>query len=75
MERIVCNNASDMLIKALERADDMEDALVIYYAKEGCKGNYFCTEGMKAHDTLWLIEQFKAWLLGLAKRPESRADD
>lgn len=69
MDRIVSNNASEALIKALEHADEMEDVLVIYYAKEGCKGAYYCSEGMKAHDTLWLIENFKCWLLGIIKKP------
>lgn len=71
MDRIACNNASDTLIKALEHADEMEDVLVIYYAKENCKGHYFCSEGMKASDTLWLVEQFKLWVMGVTKRPSN----
>jgi len=69
MKRIVKSTVTDTLLAAMERADDMEDVLVIYYAKPGCKGSYLCTEGMKASETLWLVEQFKLFLLGVAKKP------
>lgn len=68
MERIKCSDVTDTLLKAMEHADDMEDVLVLYYAKKGRKGCYLGSEGMKASDMLWVIEQFKAWLLGLAHR-------
>lgn len=55
-------------MQAMEHADEMDDVLVIYYAKDGCKGNSFVSEGMKSSDCLWLLEQYKSWLLGLAKR-------
>ena len=71
MKRIVCSTATDTLMSALEHAEDMEDVLVIYYAKEGRKGNCFTSEGMKSSDALWLVEQFKAWIMGLAKRPKT----
>lgn len=69
MERIPCTDVTDTLLKAMEYAESMEDVIVVYYAKEGCKGNCFTSAGIKSSDALWLIEQFKAWLLGLEKRP------
>ena len=68
MERIKCTTVTETLMAAMEHAEEMEDVMIIYYAKESCKGSAFTSEGMKAHDALWLLEQFKAWLLGLAKR-------
>jgi hypothetical protein len=68
MDRLKCSTVTDTLMQAMERAEDMEDVVIIYYAKDGCKGSMFCSEGMKSSDTLWLLEQFKAWLLGLARR-------
>jgi len=74
MKRIKCTTVTDTLAQAMERADDMEDVLVIFYAKAPAKGCFFVSDGMKASDSLWLIEQFKAWLLGLARRPKEEAD-
>jgi hypothetical protein len=68
MERIKCTNATDALVQAMEHADEMDDVLIIYYAKEGERGHCFHSEGLKSSDALWLLEQYKAWLLGLAKR-------
>jgi hypothetical protein len=68
MERIKCTTVTNTLMAAMERAEEMEDVMVIYYAKDGCRGSMFVSEDMKASDALWLIEQFKAWLLGLARR-------
>ena len=68
MERIKCTTVTETLMTAMEHADEMEDVLVVYYAKENCKGSCFVSDGMKATDCLWLVEQFKAWLLGLARR-------
>lgn len=68
MERIQCTTVTETMMAAMEHAEDMEDVLVIYYAKDGCKGSCFLSENMKSSDALWLIEQFKAWLLGLEKR-------
>jgi len=68
MERIKCTTVTDTLMKAMEHAEEMEDVMILYYAKEDCTGSMFTSESMKSHDALWLIEQFKAWLLGLAKR-------
>lgn len=75
MKRIVRSTATDTLLAAMEKADEMEDVLVIYYAKDGFKGHCFNSEGMKSSEALWLIEQFKAWLIGLARRPKTGDDD
>lgn len=64
MKRITCSNASETLMKALEHVDDMDDVVVLYYAKDGCKGSFFASEGLKEDSLLWLIEKFKKWLLG-----------
>jgi len=69
MRRVTCSTVTDTLMKAVEHADDMEDVLVVYYAKEGAKGSMFCNEGMKTSDMLWLIEKLKLWLLGVQLRP------
>lgn len=66
--RIQCSTVTETLMMAMENADEMEDVIVIYYAKDGCRGNCFSSENMKASDALWLIEQYKAWLLGLERR-------
>ena len=71
MNRIKCSSVTDTLITAMEKADEMDGVLVLYFAKEGGKGSYFCDEGTRAHDLLWLIEQFKAYLLGLVHRPDN----
>lgn len=69
MKRIESSSSSEALINALEHADEMEDVLVLYYTKpEATGGSYFCSSGMKASDALWLLEQFKLYLLGVAKR-------
>lgn len=70
MKRVTCSTVTDTLMKAVEHADDMEDVLVIYYAKDGCKGSFFCNEGMKTHDMLWLLRKFELWLLGVQLRPK-----
>jgi hypothetical protein len=75
MKRIVRSTATDTLLAAMEKADEMEDVLVIYYAKDGFKGHCFNSEGMKSSEALWLIEQYKAWLLGMARRPTKTDGD
>lgn len=69
MRRVTCSTVTDTLMKAVEYADDMEDVLVIYYAKEGAKGSFFCNQGMKSADMLWLLKKFELWLLGVQLRP------
>lgn len=75
MKRIQCSTVTDTLLAAMEKADEMEDVLVIYYAKDGFKGHCFNSEGMKSSEALWLIEQYKAWLMGLAKRPQDNDEE
>jgi len=75
MKRLQFSTATDTLIAALDHADEMEDILVLYYAKDGCKGHCFNSEGMKASEALWLIKQYEAWLLGLARRPDKDGED
>jgi hypothetical protein len=70
MKRVTCSTVTDTLMKAVEHAEDMEDVLVIYYARDGAKGSFFCNDGMKANDMLWLVERFKLWLLGVQLRPK-----
>lgn len=61
-------SVTDALIEAMEHVEEMDGVLVIYYAQRGFKGHSFVSKDMKASDCLWLIEQYKAWLLGLEKR-------
>jgi len=75
MKRLQFSNVTDTLLAAVEKADEMEDVLVLYYAKDGRKGHCFISEGMKASEALWLIKQYEAWLLGLARRPEKIGED
>ncbi|HXN71513.1 MAG TPA: hypothetical protein VN861_03055 [Candidatus Acidoferrales bacterium] len=73
MDRIKCTSVTDTLMKAMERADSMDGVLVLFYKRSdtdqeiGCS---FSSDDMRADSTLWLLEQYKAWLLGLARRED-----
>jgi hypothetical protein len=74
MERIRCTTVTDTLLKAMEKADKMDGVLVLYYKKSDSAGSDYevgCSLGsddMRADAILWLLEQYKAWVLGLARR-------
>lgn len=71
MERIQCTSVTDTLMRAMEKADSMDGVLVLYYRKDGDDTEIGCSLGsdnMKADSVLWLLEQYKIWLLGVARR-------
>jgi hypothetical protein len=68
MQSDKCVTVTDALMRAMEKADEMQAVVVFYYAKDIEQSGVVVSQTMNPPDILWLLEQIKAWLLGLAKR-------
>lgn len=69
-KRIQVSNNTDVLIRAMDLADDCDFILVLYQGKEGSKvGQGFLNVGEPNLAELnWYIDRFKHWLLGSLRK-------
>lgn len=69
MKRIAANSASDALMRALEKAEDIDQVMVIYREKESApedaivKYRVVCTNETTIAEMNYLVDIAKDWLL------------
>lgn len=66
MHRIKANSITEAIAEAMEKADDMENVVILYQNKPGVEINFgFITDpNSTVATTNWMVDMFKHWLLG-----------
>lgn len=66
IKRLASKEVTDVLIDAMEHADDMAVVCVIYENKEECEsaGGMFMQSDTTLSHVNWMIDQAKRWLVG-----------
>lgn len=66
VKRIQATSVTDAIASAMEKAEDMESVIILYQNKPHCEVSFgFITDpDTSVATTNWLVDTFKAWLLG-----------
>lgn len=67
-KRLVCNSATEALVKAAENADEMQHVVILYNGKDGEPDGIFCDNGITEHQMNWMLDQFKMYLFRHVKK-------
>ncbi len=52
----------DALIKALERVDEMDEVLIVWVGKDGCKTGGVDSD-IEIRDALYLVKLYEHWIM------------
>ena len=66
MKRIIANDVSEALMEVLEKAEELDQVLIIYRYKDsgderehlGCSNN----DSLTVRDGNWLVDTYKNWI-------------